>query len=166
MILDNRSSCKLKKDSDGIFKVDQELKILKKSVISEKKYWNISGSHDGYLKKYGVIHERKIEFIIEKNKFIGTDKLIKKQKKFKSSNFEIRFHFEPGVKISKTQDEKSILVELENSGWKFSCKDHKIDVETGLYFGKKNSFVENQNIFISGLTQNEDQEIVWEIIKI
>ena len=165
MILDNRSSCKLKKDSDGIFKVDQELKILKKSVTFEKKYWNISGSHDGYLKKYGVIHERKIEFFIEKNKFIGTDKLIK-NKKFKSSNFEIRFHFEPGVKITKTQDEKSILVELENSGWKFSCKDHKIDVETGLYFGKKNSFVENQNIFISGLTQNEDQEIVWEIIKI
>jgi len=165
VILDNRSSCKLKKDSDGIFKVDQELKILKKSVTFEKKYWNISGSHDGYLKKYGVIHERKIEFFIEKNKFIGTDKLIKK-KKFKISNFEIRFHFEPGVKITKTQDEKSILVELENSGWKFSCKDHKIDVETGLYFGKKNSFVENQNIFISGLTQNEDQEIVWEIIKI
>jgi len=165
LILDNHSSCNFKKGSDGIFKVDQGLKVLKKSVISEKKYWSITGSHDGYIKKYGVIHERKIEFFIEKNKFIGTDKLIKK-KKFKSSNFEIRFHFEPGVKINKTQDEKSILIELENSGWKFSCKDHKIDVETGLYFGKKNSFVENQNIYISGLTQNEDQEIVWEIIKI
>ena len=34
------------------------------------------------------------------------------------------------------------------------------------YFGKKNSFVENQIIFISGITQNEDQEILWEIIKI
>ncbi len=165
LILDNHSSCNFKKDSDGIFKVDQGLKVLKKSVISEKKYWSIIGSHDGYIKKYGVIHERKIEFFIEKNKFIGTDKLIKK-KKFKSSNFEIRFHFEPGVKINKTQDEKSILIELENSGWKFSCKDHKIDVETGLYFGKKNSFIENQNIYISGLTQNEDQKIVWEIIKI
>ena len=83
-----------------------------------------------------------------------------------SCNFEIRFHFIPGVKITKTQDENSILIELENSGWKFLCKDHKIDVETGLYFGKKNSFVENQNIFISGLTQNEDQEINWELIKI
>ena len=51
-------------------------------------------------------------------------------------------------------------------GKAFLCKDHKIDVETGLYFGKKNSFVENQNIFISGLTQDEDQEIIWEIIKI
>ncbi len=165
VILDNRSSCKMKKDTDGVFKVDEELKILKKSILSEKKYWKISGSHDGYLKKYGVIHERKIEFFIEKNKFIGTDKLIKK-KKFKSSNFEIRFHFIPGAKITKTQDEKSILIEIENSGWKFSSKDHKIDVETGLYFGKKNSFVENQNIFISGLTQNEDQEIMWELVKI
>ena len=122
-------------------------------------------SLSGYIKQYGIIHDRQIEFFPEHNKFIGIDKLIKK-KKFKSSNFEIRFHFEPGVKITKTQDEKSILIELENSGWKFSCKDHKIDVETGLYFGKKNSFVENQNIFISGLTQNEDQEIIWEIIKI
>ncbi len=165
VVLDNRSSCKLKKASDGIFKVEEELKILKKSIISEKNYWNISGSHDGYLKKYGVIHERRIEFFVEKNKFIGTDKLIKK-KNFKSSNFEIRFHFIPGIKITKTQDENSILIELENSGWKFLCKDHKIDVETGLYFGKKNSFAENQNIFISGLTQNEDQEITWELIKI
>ena len=76
---------------------------------------------------------------------MGTDKLIKK-KNFKTSSFEIRFHLEPGVKVTKTQDGKSILIELENSGWKFSCKDHKIDVETGLYFGKKNSFLENQNI--------------------
>ena len=68
--------------------------------------------------------------------------------------------------MTKTQDEKSILIELENSGWKFSSNNNKIDVETGLYFGKKNSFVENQNIFISGITQNENEEIIWEIIKI
>ena len=165
LILDNRSSCGLKKDSDGILKVNQDLKILKKSIVFEKKYWSVAGSHEGYLKEYGVIHERKIEYFSDKFIFLGTDKLIKK-KRFKSSNFEIRFHFEPGIKITKTQDGKTILIELENSGWKFSCKDHKIDVETGLYFGKKNSFVENQNIFISGITQNEDQEIIWEIIKI
>ena len=165
LILDNRDSCKFKKNSNNILKVDQDLKVLKKNVLCEKNYWSIIGSHEGYLKKYGVIHERKIEYFSEKNKFLGTDKLIKK-KKFKSSSFEIRFHFEPGVKLTKTQDEKSILIELENSGWKFSSKQHKIDVENGLYFGKKNSFVENQNIFISGITQNEDQEIIWEIIKI
>ncbi len=165
LILDNRSSCNLKKSSDGILKVNQDLKVLRKSVVSEKKYWKIIGSHEGYLKKYGVVHERKIEYFFDSYKFLGTDKILKK-KKFKSSNFEIRFHFEPDVKITKTQDINTILIELENSGWKFICKNHKIDVETGLYFGKKNTFVENQNISISGITHKEDQEILWEISKI
>ena len=66
----------------------------------------------------------------------------------------------------KTQDSKSIFIELENEGWKFTCDEHTIDIETGLYFGKKNSYVENQNIFISGMTQNENQTIKWELIKI
>ena len=68
--------------------------------------------------------------------------------------------------ITKTRDGKSILIEIDNSGWKFSCNNHLIDVETGLYFGNKNSFIENQNIFISGITRNEDQEVQWEITKI
>ena len=72
----------------------------------------------------------------------------------------------PNTKLTKTQDGKSILIELENSGWRFICKDHKVDVETGLYFGNKNSFTENQNIFITGVCQKSDQEIPWEICKI
>jgi len=59
-----------------------------------------------------------------------------------------------------------VLIELENSGWRFHSNNGSIDVETGLYFGKKNIFSENQNIFISGITQNEDQLIEWEISKI
>ena len=165
LTLDNRSSCKLKKDADGYLKIEKDLKILKKNVVFEKNYWKIIASHDGYIKDYGIIHERQIEFFPEANKFIGHDKLLKKSN-FESSDFEIRFHFDPNVKITKTQEGKSILIELKNSGWKFTCKKHLIGVETGLYFGKKNSFAENQNIFISGVTQNEEQDIQWEIIKI
>ena len=165
LTLDNRSSCKLKKNTDGYLKIEKNLKILKKTVVFEKNYWKIMASHDGYIKDYGIIHERQIEFFPEANKFIGHDKLLKKSN-FKSSDFEIRFHFDPNAKITKTQEGKSILIELKNSGWKFTCEKHLIDVETGLYFGKKNSFAENQNIFISGVTQNEEQDVQWEIIKI
>ena len=165
LILDNRSSCKFKKDIDGSLKINQDFKISKKSVIFKKNHWSIEGYHEGYLKEYGVVHERCLEYFSDKYEIVGTDKLIKK-KKFKTSNFEIRFHFEPSTKITKTQEGKSILIELENSGWKFSCEGYKIDVETGLYFGNKNSFTENQNIFISGITKNEDQKIIWKIFKI
>ena len=73
---------------------------------------------------------------------------------------------EPDTKVMKTQDGKSILIDIENEGWKFSSQGYTIDTETGLYFGKKNSFTENQNLFISGITQKEDQFIKWEFEKI
>ncbi len=162
LIIDNNSSCTINSTN---LEIETGLKIIKKNLVMEKKYWNISASHDGYNKKYGVIHERQIEFFPENNKFIGHDKLLKK-KNFKSSNFEIRFHLKPSTKIIKTQDEKSILIDIENEGWKFSSEGYKIDIETGLYFGKKNSFTENQNIFISGITKNENQIIKWELEKL
>ena len=77
-----------------------------------------------------------MEFFPESEKFIGKDKLIKK-KNFKSTSFEIRFHLLPNSKVTKTQDNRTVLIELENSGWKFFTNHGLIDVETGLYFGKK-----------------------------
>ena len=37
----------------------------------------------------------------------------------------------------KTQDNKNILIELINEGWKFSCENFEINIDNGLYFGKK-----------------------------
>ena len=162
LIIDDHSSCKI---NSSKLEIENGLKILKRTFVMKKNYWNICASHDGYSKRYGIIHERQIEFFSENNKFIGQDKLLKK-KNFKSSNFEIRFHLEPNVKTMKTQDGKSILIEIENEGWKFIAQGYTINIETGLYFGKKNSFTENQNLFISGITQNEDQIIKWEFEKI
>ena len=162
LIIDNHSSCKINKSK---MEVENGLKIFNKKFVMEKEYWNICASHDGYSKRYGIIHERQIKFLPKDNKFIGQDKLIKK-KNFKSSNFEIRFHLEPKTKIMKTLDEKSILIDIENQGWKFTAQGYTIDIETGLYFGKKNSFTENQNLFISGITKQEEQIIEWEFEKI
>ncbi len=165
LTLDNSSVCRFKKENNGNPVIEKGFKIINKEIISKKDLWTLKGSHDAYQKKYGVIHEREIKVLPEENKIIGNDKLIKK-KNFKSTNFEIRFHIIPSAKITKTQFGKTILIELENSGWRFTCKDHLIDIETGLYFGKKNFFIENQNIFISGVTQKDEQIIHWEFSKI
>ena len=66
----------------------------------------------------------------------------------------------------KTQDKKSIFIEADKEGWKFTSENYEANLETGLYFGKKNTFVENKNIFISGMTQNENQNIKWILNKI
>ena len=66
----------------------------------------------------------------------------------------------------KTQNKKTILIELKDEGWKFSCDNYDINIDNGLYFGNKNSYTENQNIFISGISNKQIDEIRWEIKKI
>jgi len=164
LILNNKSATNFKKKS-GQNILETGLRSFNNNILYEKNFWSIKCSHDGYIKEFGTIHERILEFYPVSEKFIGKEKLIKK-KNFKPASFEIRFHLMPNSKVTKTQDNRTVLIELENSGWKFFTNHGLIDVETGLYFGKKNNYSENQNIFISGNTQKEEQLIEWELSRI
>ena len=66
----------------------------------------------------------------------------------------------------KTQDKKAILIDLEDEGWKFTCDNFDIYIDNGLYFGNKNSYTENQNIFITGFATSEIENIKWELTKL
>ena len=164
LVIDDNSSCNYKK-YDGNYIIDDGLKILKKNIVFEKNYWRISATHDGYQKKYSTTHEREIEFFPEQFKFIGTDKILNKKMNL-NIKFDIRFHLEPDIKLMKTQNNKAILIELNDEGWKFTCNKFDINIDNGLYFGNKNSHTQNQNIFISGITSNQNENIVWELSKI
>ncbi len=165
LIIDDCSSCKFHKNSDNKFHLKTGLKVIKKKITYEKNYWKINASHDGYLKKYNLIYERDLEFYHDSNKLIGTEK-IQGKKVLPNLKFEIRFHLDPNTKVMKTQDNKSIMIELENEGWKFKCDNYKINIDNGLYFGKKNSYTENRNIFVSGIINSRNNDIKWELTKI
>ena len=164
LIIEDFSSCTSKKNKDNII-IDKGLKVSKKNIVYEKNYWKISGSHNGYLQKFGTIHEREIEFYPEQNKFVGFDKILRKNPN-REIKFDIRFHLDPNSKVMKTQDNKSILIELDEEGWKFRCDNFDINIDNSLYFGSKNSYKDNQNIFISGMSKENEQTIKWEIIKL
>ena len=165
LILDDRSSCKFNKIKNEGSKISHGLKILKKNIVFEKNYWKINAAHDGYLKQYGIVHEREIEFYPEQIKFVGHDKIISKDG-VKNLKFEIRFHLEPNIKIMRTQDSKSILIDLDGEGWKFNADNNNMNIDDGLYFGRKDSYADNKNIVISGMTNDENKTIKWEITKI
>ena len=163
--IEDRSSCNYKKLNKSSLVVKKGVHIIKKNVVFEDNYWKISGSHDGYLKDFKTIHEREIEFYPEQMKFIGFDKLLRKDNS-RNTKFDIRFHLDPSSKVMKTLDNKSILIELKDEGWKFNCENFDINIDNGLYLGIKNSYKENQNICISGASKKESEIIKWEITKL
>ena len=163
--IEDHSSCNYKKTNKSNLIVNKGIRIIKKNIVFENNYWKISGSHDGYLKKFQTIHEREIEFYPEQMKFIGYDKLLRKDNS-QEIKFDIRFHLDPSSKAMKTQDNRSILIELEEEGWKFNCENFDINIDNGLYLGIKNSYKENQNICVSGISKEKNQIIKWEITRI
>ena len=165
LTIEDHSSCSYKKLNKSNLVVDKGIRISKKNITFEDNYWKISGSHDGYLKKFKTVHEREIEFYPEQMKFVGFDKLLRKETQ-KDIKFDIRFHLNPDAKVMKTQDNKSILIELEDEGWKFNCDNFNINIDNGLYLGIKNLYKENQNICISGISRMENQTIKWELTKL
>ena len=170
LYLNNSSSCIFM--NNHFFKAHKEnqlyegLKIVKKKIIVEKNFESVTASHDGYKKRYGYIHERSIKFIKKEKVFIGIDKLIK-EKEADNIEYGIRFHIYPGIKMVKTQNSKSILLSLRNNeGWKFSCYNKEVLIQKGIYLGNKNKIMENENIYISDMTNGEDQIIEWKFEKI
>ena len=164
LTIDDNSSCKFIKVNET-WSVKKGLKIIKKNFEFEKNRWKIIAAHDGYVKKYSSIHEREIEFYPDQMIFYGIDRIIKKKINH-NYKFDIRFHLGPNVRVIKTQNNKTILIELNDEGWKFTCDDYDINIDNGLYFGNKNLYSENQNIFISGISNNLEENIKWEIKQI
>ena len=163
--INNTSSSRFTKKKYGKYYVEKNFKILSKNISSDGNFWKITASHDAYLKEFGIIHEREIEYLINKEIFNGKDQIIVK-KSLKPLTYELRFHLMPYSKVTKTLDGKNILIETENSGWKFSCKNHLIDIETGLYFGDKNSYSENKNILLFGKIENSSKNLEWALEKV
>ena len=141
------------------------MKISNKKVYHDDETWEIQGTHDGYLKEYGILHERNIKFFTKEFKYIGEDIIICK-KNFRKVGFDIRFHLLPETNAIKTQDKQSILLQLNKSGWRFACDHNSFGIETGLYFGKKDTFTENKNIYVNGEITKEREIIKWEIKRI
>ncbi len=164
LIIEDYSSCNFVKKNKN-FIVNKGLKILKKEVLFEDNYWKVSAIHDGYLQKFGALHERIIEFYPDQMKFVGYDKIFRK-KPNKKLRFDIRFHLNLSSKVMKTQNNKTILIDLEEEGWRFNCENYDINIDNSLFFGNKNSYRENQNIFISGISKEKEQIIKWEITKL
>ena len=161
LYIDNHSSCIMDKSY-----IKSGLKVIYKKINKEKDFDQIIASHNGYQKRYGYLHERDIKFFKKNKVFYGKDTLFKSGKEF-NANFGIRFHIYPGIKMIKTQNSHTILLSMKNGdAWKFVCLDYELMIENGIFLGKKNKLIKNENIYISGNTEKKDLSINWSLEKI
>ncbi|MCB1428565.1 MAG: heparinase II/III family protein [Nitratireductor sp.] len=99
---------------------------------------SVSVSHDGYLRDFGLVHERSLILSGNGTVLDGLDTFLapgsKPLKEGISANIVIRFHLHPSVSAGRSRDGKSILLSVgDGSRWVFAAPLVQPRVEESIY---------------------------------
>ena len=126
----------------------------------------VEASHDGYLERFGIIHQRRMTLSPRGLTLTGADRLVpagtrRNTGKARGLPFAIRFHVHPDVRLSLAQDGGSVILKLPNGeGWRFRCGGGSLAVEESIYFGGGGPRRAEQLVIRSEL-RDEPVECAW-----
>ncbi len=135
----------------------------------EREEISLDMSHDGYVEKFGVIHQRKLTALSKGVGIQGHDLFVATNTGHENSRqeFAIRFHLHSDVQASSINDGEAVLLRLQKGGgWQFSCADAHLGLEPSIYLGKSGEIRRSQQIVLSGITTSNDTAVEWSVLRV
>ena len=139
--------------------------IFKQEFKNDKEFIQCIIGHDGYEKRFKILHERQITLFKSKNHIEGIDSLKCKSLENKNLTFSVRFHIHPDIRITKTMGNDILLSSSEGEGWIFRSPQIPTKIEKNLYFGNPDNIKESSFILLEGNIENENTNIIWHLEK-
>ncbi len=144
--------------------IKKDFKILNLELKNDSNEIQIKAGHDAYLKNLSCLHSRSIGIDKINNKVVGQDKLVRKGTNLKIK-YDIRFHLYPGLTAVQTIGGNTLLIQInKNKALLFSTNEKSLKIEKSIFFGGQ-KVLDNQCILISGIMENNEKTIDWEIVK-
>jgi len=139
--------------------------IVKKEFKNDKEFIQCIVAHDGYEKRFKILHERQITLFKSKNHIEGIDSLKCKNPENKNLTFSVRFHIHPDIRITKTMGNDILLSSSGGEGWIFRSPQIPTKIEKNLHFGNSDNIKETSFILLEGNVENENTNIIWHLEK-
>jgi uncharacterized heparinase superfamily protein len=124
----------------------------------------IDASHDGYARRFGLIHKRTLALSASGRELRGEDALLPapKRRKVATSAFAIRFHLAPGVEVTPTADGQAALLRIAQGPlWQFRCRGGKLSVEDSLWLDADGRPHATQQFVIEGEAPAGGTSVAW-----
>ena len=96
----------------------------------------IQASHDGYVRSFGLVHQRTVVLGNDGKEVRGNDQLLPKgRKKIREAvPFAIRFHLAPGIEATATADGMGAILRPPGAPpWNFRCRGAMLSIEESLH---------------------------------
>ncbi len=125
----------------------------------------IEASHDGYLKGFGLVHQRRLSLGNDGKEVRGEDRLIARGRRRirEAASYAIRFHLAPSVEATVTADGMGAL--LRSAGappWNFRCRGAMLQVEDSLFIDGQGRAVPTLQLVVVGEVSAIGGEIAWQ----
>ena len=132
----------------------------------------IEATQDGYVSRFGMLHQRRMTLAPRGTALTGTDRIIPVESKVwarlgagrrfeEGVPYTLRFHIHPDVRPSLAQGRASVILKLPNGeGWRFRCGGGELSIEESIYFGS--GFPRRtEQLVINGRIGSEPVEVAW-----
>jgi uncharacterized heparinase superfamily protein len=125
----------------------------------------LEASHDGYVKGFGLVHQRRLSLGNDGKEVRGEDRLQPKGRRRirESAAYAIRFHLAPGVEATVTADGMGAI--LRSSGappWNFRCRGAMLQIEESLFIDGRGQPRSTLQLVVVGEVSALGGEIAWQ----
>lgn len=126
----------------------------------------IEASHDGYARRYGLVHERRLNLSSDGRDLNGEDRLIStgRRRRAEAVPFAVRFHLAPSIEVTSTADGQGALLRLRGGAvWQFRCRGGQLFAEDSLWIDGEARPHATLQLAISGESPPDGMTISWEL---
>jgi uncharacterized heparinase superfamily protein len=124
----------------------------------------VEASHDGYLRRFGLVHQRQLTLSADGRELRGQDMLIAEGRKRRTDAlpFAVRFHLHPSVEVATTADGQGALLRIRGgSVWQFRGRGGTLAIEDSLWIDGEAKPQASLQLVIAGETPPDGAVIAW-----
>lgn len=157
LAIDNRNACSL----DG-----NNLMLNRPLVRAQREKGNsaifIEATHDGYKKRFGIIHQRRLSLENNGEVLSGEDTLTGSGTV--AADFAVRFHLHPDID-ALFEDEEIVLRARSGIVWRFAAEGARLSLEESVYAGTAGVPSPSKQIVLYGRTAAAPSVVRWMMVK-
>ena len=125
----------------------------------------VTAQHDGYLKRFGLIHRRRLALEDTGKQLIGSDRLVPEGRRLRrpTRDVTLRFHLAPGIEVSPTADGHGALLRPPSAPmWQFRCEGGELAIEESLVVNAAARPLKCLQLVIRSAAGKEGATINWQ----
>ncbi len=118
---------------------------------------DLEAAHDGYARRFGLIHTRSLRLMNGGARLEGADLLTPVPARREAGGaagevgYALRFHLHPSIRAELASDGQSALLVLPNrEGWRLATRTGKLSVEESVYLATMSGRNRTQQVVLTG----------------